>query len=536
MKTGRFIVFQVALTIILTCCNTGNGRWQADQSKLLSKERPVKFSGSYRAQEFSDTNRLQKIINSLAGIEKVCNDFAKSNHLPGLVYGIVMDDSMVISGGTGMTDISNRQQVNSKSLFRIASMTKGFTAMAVLKLRDEGRLSLADPAYKYIPELNNLTYLTGDASPVTIHNLLNMTAGFPEDNPWGDRKLDMTVKDLVSMLDEGISFSTVPSTEYEYSNLGYAILGDIISRVSGMPFQEYITREILKPLGMTNTCWEYSDAPADLLAKGYKWDDGDWAAEPTLHDGAFASMGGLITSAEDFSKWVSCLLSAWPPRNGPENGPVKRSTLREMQIQGETTLYPDANDQFGNPCPFTYGYGYGLVVIKWCSGQVWVMHSGGLPGFGSHYLLLPDYGIGIFSFANLTYASTSQLDYEIKKMLFSEGSPDTRHLPCSDILAERGGQVLQLINTWDTTLESMILADNFYLDQSRQERIATTRRILITAGRITSVDPVIPENQLRGKIIMHGERARIELFFTLTPENVPKVQELTMRLFRENNQ
>ena len=532
MKTLRFLLLQTILLASVTCCDTNT--WQSGNSHVQTVPAKVRYSDSYQPQEFADTNRLYKIINALPGIEQLCSDFADKYHLPGLVYGIVVDDSLVYAGGRGVIDIVSGNKVNSKSQFRIASLTKGFTALAILKLRDEGELNLADPAYKFLPELADLSYLTKDASPLTIQNLLSMTAGFPEDNPWGDRKLDITDRELEKLLDAGISFSSVPASRYEYSNLGYAILGKIISTVSGIPFQKYITREILQPLNMNNTCWEYSDVPADLLAQGYSWEDGEWISEPMPHDGAFASMGGLITSAEDFGKWVSFLLSAWPPRSGPETGPVRRSTLREMQKQGEAALYPDAKDSYGNPCPLTYGYGYGLVVVKWCNDQVWVMHTGGLPGFGSHYMFLPDYGIGIFSFANLTYAPTAQLNYEIKKVLFSGAGLSPRYLPCSEILAERGEQLLKLINTWDTVLEAEILADNFYLDQGRQERIGTTNRVLVTAGRIISVDPVLPENQLRGMIVMHGESARIELSFTLTPENVPKIQEMTLRLFREN--
>jgi CubicO group peptidase (beta-lactamase class C family) len=129
-------------------------------------------------------------------------------------------------------------------------MSKSFTAMAILKLRDEGLLALSDPAQKYLPELEHLTYLTADAAPLTIFNLLTMTAGFPEDNPWGDRFLDISDDALLEQVKEGIPFSTLPSLHYEYSNLGYGLLGQIIRQVSGMPYQEYITANILHPLGM----------------------------------------------------------------------------------------------------------------------------------------------------------------------------------------------------------------------------------------------------------------------------------------------
>ena len=95
-------------------------------------------------------------------------------------------------------DIENELPATTTSAFRIASMTKSFTAMAIMKLRDEGKLSLDDPAVDYIPEMSKLNYLTSDAPAIRIQNLLTMTAGFPEDNPWGDRQLDETDQMLMA--------------------------------------------------------------------------------------------------------------------------------------------------------------------------------------------------------------------------------------------------------------------------------------------------------------------------------------------------
>ena len=125
--------------------------------------------------------------------------------------------------------------------------------MAILKLRDEAKLSLNDPVAQYIDEMSGMEYPTGDAPTIDIENLLTMTAGFPEDNPWGDRQLDEPDQMLMDLVAEGISFSNPSSYQYEYSNTGYALLGNIISRVSGKPYQQYIRESILQPLGMNDT-------------------------------------------------------------------------------------------------------------------------------------------------------------------------------------------------------------------------------------------------------------------------------------------
>jgi CubicO group peptidase (beta-lactamase class C family) len=106
----------------------------------------------------------------------------------------------------------------------------------------------------------------------------------------------------------------VPGVSYEYSNLGFALLGKIITNVSGKPYQQYINENILKPLGMKNTYWEYTKIPAEKLALGYRWQNNQWVIEPLLQDGSYGAMGGLITTIEDFTKYMDLHLSAWPAR------------------------------------------------------------------------------------------------------------------------------------------------------------------------------------------------------------------------------
>jgi CubicO group peptidase (beta-lactamase class C family) len=186
-----------------------------------SPDEGFKYSESYIPPLFQDTERVSKIKRVLGDAVSFYEECKKVQNLPGLAYGVVVDDSLVISGGLGILHTDRGNPVTSTSLFRIASMTKSFTAMAILKLRDEGELSLSDPASNYIPELAHLTYLSSDANPVTIYNLLTMTAGFPEDNPWGDRFLDISKETLIAQVEQGVPFSSIPSQQFEYSNLGY---------------------------------------------------------------------------------------------------------------------------------------------------------------------------------------------------------------------------------------------------------------------------------------------------------------------------
>jgi CubicO group peptidase (beta-lactamase class C family) len=494
---------------------------------------PVRYSDTYEPARFENGERIKDIGEALAESHVLYAVALEEDHLPGVAYGLVVDDSLVFSGAFGYSNLETGTPATTRTFFRIASMSKSFTAMAILKLRDEGKLRLSDPAAYYVPDMDQLIYLTRDAPPVTIFNLLTMTAGFPEDNPWGDRFLDISDADLMKLVRNGLSFSTVPSLNYEYSNLGYGLLGHIITEVSGVPFQEYITGNILHPLGMTDTYYEYAEVPQERLAQGYRWENGQWEAEPMLHDGAFGSMGGLITTIEDFSKYISFHLSAWPPRSDPhDGGPVKRSTLREMHQLNNPGFLRDSN-RFGNGTgPLIQGYGFGLRGIRDLNGVLEIGHGGGLPGFGSNYMFFPQMGIGIMAFSNLTYAGgiLKETGYQVIQKLIELDLFNPRTLPVSEILEIRKEQVIQLINSWDPELEKEIVAANLYLDRKREVRIREARDLLDSLGEIVSIGPLEPENQLRGSFMVYGTRHQLKVSFTLSPEDEPKVQWLTLTL------
>src|SRR5690606_4962607 len=126
--------------------------------------------------------------------------FMTERHVPGAAWGIVIDGKLAHLGVSGYRDLDTKAPVTADSVFRIASMTKSFTAMAVLKLRDEGKLSLDDPAEQYVPELKHLQYPTSDSRRITVRDLLSHATGFPEDNPWGDQQLAATEAEFTRML------------------------------------------------------------------------------------------------------------------------------------------------------------------------------------------------------------------------------------------------------------------------------------------------------------------------------------------------
>jgi len=267
---------------------------------------------------------------TLAKVDKIFDDWRLAAHVPGLAYGIVMDGKLVAVGAQGVQDPAGNKPVTADSLFRIASMSKAFTALAILKLRDAGKLSLDAPAQTYVPEMKSWPAPTSDSRPITVRELLTHSAGFVEDNPWGDRQQVLTEAEFSAFLKGGVPVARAPGLGMEYSNLGFALLGRIVSNVSGTRYQDYIRHEIMAPLDMASTGYDVLASPPARRAIGYRWQDNGWVREPDMKDGAFGAMGGVETSANDYAKWVSFLLSAWPARDGADTGPVRRATVREI--------------------------------------------------------------------------------------------------------------------------------------------------------------------------------------------------------------
>jgi len=183
-------------------------------------------------------------------------------------------------------------------------MTKSFTAAAVLALRDDGALGLDDPVAEYVPELRDLSPASADSPRLSIRHLMTMTAGFPTDDPWGDRQQGTPLDEFAEFLAGGVRFAWAPGTRFEYANLGYAILGRVITAVSGTGYAGFVRDRLLRPLGMTSTGFEAAEFSAARLARGYRRGATGWEELVPDPAGAFAPMGGVFSSVSDLCRWV----------------------------------------------------------------------------------------------------------------------------------------------------------------------------------------------------------------------------------------
>ena len=494
----------------------------------LAQENP---NANYQPPFFADKERVAKVKALAPVIQSMYSNYAKANHFPSFSFGVMIDGELIISGSEGYSDIANGTKANSRTMYRIASMSKSVTAMAIVKLRDEGKLKLDDPVANYIPELKNQA-LTKDAAPITIRELLTHSTGLPEDNPWGDRQLADTEEELIALFKKQLSFSNVNGTEYEYSNVGFATLGLIIKKVTGLPYSEYINQHFFKRLGM-QAAWEFSKVPTAQLAKGYRYVNESFKEEALLHDGIYGAMGGLITSVESFSTYMALHQQAWPARNDAENIIINRSSIREMhQPWRYASLNPYFNYGNGIACPAVSSYGYGLNIFRDCNNKVFVGHSGGLPGFGSNWRIMPEYGIGVVLLANVTYAPTASINLKVLDSVIKLAGLQPRQIPASSILQQRKNELVKLLPNFTNAKQSGIFAENFFDDYYTDSLVKQAKTAFEAIGKTTKVEELIPENQLRGSFIIEGEKGKLKIFFTLTPENPALIQEYRLSVVK----
>jgi CubicO group peptidase (beta-lactamase class C family) len=475
----------------------------------------------------STHGEAQNANTAFAEIDRIVAEFTKRENIPGAAWGIVVDGKLVHSGTTGFRELAGKTPVTADTVFRIASMTKSFTAMAIMKLRDEGKLSLDDAAERYVPELKGLQYPTSDSPRITIRHLLSHAEGFPEDNPWGDQQLAATEEEFSKMMRGGIPFSTAPGTAYEYSNYGFAILGRIVQNVSKMPYRQYVATQILKPLGMTATTLEPTAVATDRLAHGYRWEDQQWKEEPQLRDGAFGAMGGMLTSLNDLAKYVSAYVAAWPPRSGPETAPISRASLREMQQIWRSRPATVTRTASGDVQLNAGGYGFGLGISQTCDFGHVVAHSGGLPGFGSQMRWLPEYGVALIAMGNRTYTGWGGVFNQALEVMRKNGALKPRAPEPSAALVKARDEVSQLVINWDDGLANRVAAVNLFLDRSKERRRGEIEALRAKVGACKAPDAfTFVENALRGTWTLACERGNLDVAVTLAPTMPPTVQYL----------
>ena len=490
--------------------------------------------------------------SDFAAVDAIVSHYFDRGAQPAISYGVVSGGVLVHSAGFGARG-DGRPAPDADTVFRIASMSKSFTASAVLLLRDEGRLALDDPAEKYVPELAGWPSVTPDSDRVTIRHLLTMTAGFPTDDPWGDRQQGLPLDAFGALLAGGVRFNWAPGTRFEYSNLGYAILGRIVAAAAQAEYAGFVATRLLAPLGMARTGYDAAGFDPGELATGYRRGPAGWAELPFDPYGAFAPMGGVFSSVSDLARWVAGFAAAFPPGGGSDadgTHPLRRASRREMQQPQAVTGWRSPDRLPGGPPGSPAYYGFGLFVDEDpVLGRV-VSHSGGYPGFGSNMRWHPATGLGVIALGNGTYAPMSVLAGLVLEALLprpasyhvalSPADPDSPSAPSATPVPPAGApwpetlaaasEVSRLLANWDDAAADALFSENVALDAPYQERRRALELIRQRIGDFRADDTRAPESDTPAhrRWWLTGPRGTVQAQILLNPERPPRVQSLAL--------
>jgi CubicO group peptidase (beta-lactamase class C family) len=472
------------------------------------------------------------IDDALAEVDRLVDAFVVKEPVPGVAYGVIVDGELVHTRGVGTAVVGRDTLPTAETVFRIASMTKSFTAAALLLLRDEGHVGLDDAAADHVPELQGQRPSHPGAPVITLRHLLSMSAGFPGDDPWGDRQQDLDLERFTQFLERGQSFAWMPGTEFEYSNLGYAILGRVITNVSGREYRDVVRSRLLEPKGMGSTVYVAAEVPAERLAIGYARRDETFVEEPFAGYGAFASMGGLFSTVRDLARWVDGFARAFSSSPEADDHPLSRASRLEMQ-QVHRSIAPELTwtSIAEAPTAVVTGYGFGMFVRSDLEIGTVVGHSGGYPGFGSHMRWHPASGIGVVVLGNRTYFPGLKIgERMLSALVLAEAAP-VRRLRSAPALDAARVAIERLLDSWDDDLAAATFSMNVDMDEPMQRRRAAVERLHEMHGVLHRSDEApTSDTPLHAAWWLEGEpgRGRVKVEITLDPEPIPKVQYLEL--------
>jgi len=284
---------------------------------------------------------------------RLVREAQRDGRLPSVSAGVFRAGELVWSEAVGLADIEEQQEATPDTQYAVASITKTFTATAVMQLRGDGKLDLDDPLERHLPEATH--------GALSLRRMLAHASGLQREPPgdvWeslvfpGEQELLETLGEAEQVLTGGVA--------WHYSNLAYALLGHLVARVSGMPFREYVQERLLQPLGLSRTTW----GPTPPAARPYFVEPYSEAArrERELELGGKGGESGLCSTVEDLARWGSFLCA-------PDESILPGSAVEEMhdvQIMAERD----------------WSLGWGLGIELWRRGdRIFGGHTGGFPGF-----------------------------------------------------------------------------------------------------------------------------------------------------------
>ena len=326
-------------------------------------------------------------------LEPIINQVIQQSRMPGFAIAVVEDQKVVYAAGFGVRRLGEKDPVTARSLFHMASVTKTFVATSIMQLWEQGKIDLDAPVAKYLPyfRLKDERYKL-----VTLRLMLSHISGMPDTNDYewdkpqyDDGALERYVKSLAND-----SLIADPGTKFQYSNIAFEVLGDVIAKVSGLSFEDYVKRNLLEPLGMTISTLLVKQADADLLTSphvlGHSYDVAVSKVFP--YNRMHSPSSTLYSSVLDMSRWAM-------------------ANLNRGEFHGKRILKSSTYDLMWKPA----GEQFGQIGISWFlnkyKGFGLVTHSGGDTGFVSNLVLIPEKKIAVVMMSNYDRANLRALTF-----------------------------------------------------------------------------------------------------------------------------
>ena len=478
---------------------------------------------------FVDDARRSKISALLPAIREAVAQIVATDELVGLAVGIVVDGELVLGEGFGARHVDDGGAIDRRTVFRIGSITKVFTAITALRLAEQGLIDLDAPAADRLPELHTLVYPTRDARRLTVRDILSHTAGLPRnpDLPPLGPGHPPTRAELMQAID-GLSLVRAPGVGHEYSNLGFVLLGHIIAATSAQPYHDAIDEALLDPLAMQSTVWDLAAVPAERLARGHGLDGRRTVVTTPTQHGALDAAGGLFSTVEDLARFVGSQLAAWPPRSEQERAPLRRSTLREAHALRTFAGFragPESRDLAATGVEGgVAGVGLGWQVRHGCELPHVVTHNGATDGYHATVSVLPQAGVGIIVLANAGWADTDRIAEEIAGALERGGALEPRAPRALPGLTKFAARVIALLDRWD----EQVFAELATRGHARA-RLAAQMRWLHEALGPCALGPLKRSTSAwSGVYPVQCERGRGELTLALTTARVAKIATIQL--------
>lgn len=334
-----------------------------------------------------------------------------NNAQPGAAVLIKVGDEIIFDKGYGIADIQTKAEIDGNTFFNIASVSKQFTAMAMLQLQEAGKISLEDEISRYFPEFKGEFF-----KRIKIKHLLSQSSGLPDLRPRSDRNFVLTATDMQSIeffkdLDH-INFE--PGTNYEYQNPTFQLCYAIIEKLTGEKFDDYMRNHIFLPAGMNETLYFEADREIPRMAHGYipeNDDKTDWKEYDYGEESFFATKadGGIYTSTHEFAKWEEAL----------QNNILIPDSLKQIAHSAITPVSGSTYSDYQNR-PYT-SYGYGWFIEEKPGMPKKVYHTGDNGGFQIYAGRFPEKRILVLVFENRNDYSRWEMVEELDKILASSG-------------------------------------------------------------------------------------------------------------------